>query len=107
MRFHALLLAVALGATAVGCGTGPADNPVDVQAPSAVEDMKTVLQGVIESGQPLGSGGYTLQQNIEELKKTDPDKAAKLQPLVDEMITINESGRAKAKAQEMLDILNS
>lgn len=107
MRLMMLLLLFGLAPLSLGCSTGPDDTPVDVQAPSPVEDMKSVLQGIIDSGEPPGSGAYALQQDVEKIKATDPDKAAKLQPLVDEMMSINDSGKAKSKAKEMLDILGS
>lgn len=105
MNYVRALFAVMFLGLVVGCGTGPADNPVDVNAPSPEENIKEVLNGIIESGQSPGSGGYTIQQEIEAIKADDPAKAAKLQPLYDEIITLNNPSQLKAKAKEMLEIL--
>ena len=99
-----LCIALLLGVV-VGCSTGPADNPVDVNAPSPTESIRSILEGIIETGEPIGSGGYTIQQEIDAIKAEDPAKAAALQPFCDEIITINDASKLKAKAKEMLEVL--
>jgi hypothetical protein len=107
MKFAKYVMAALLTIASIGCSTGPADNPVDVNAPSPTDSIKVVLQEIVAKGEPLGSGGYTIQQEIENIKKEKPDLAAKLQPMYDEIITLNNPSQLKAKAQEMLDAINS
>jgi hypothetical protein len=99
-----LILCAAL-TLAVGCGSGPDDNPVEVQNPTAVEEIKLVLNEVIESGNPLGSQGYTLEYNIEQLGETDPAKAEQLNAAYLELRDMSNSSELKAKAKEMLEML--
>lgn len=105
MRFMKYLCMALLLGFVVGCSRGPEDNPVDVNAPGPTESIRATLEDIIETGEPLGSGGYTIQTQIEAIKAEDPAKAAALQPLYDEIITINDASKLKAKAKEMLDIL--
>lgn len=101
MWFIRLMLLVALVAV-IGCNSGPA--PEKVQAPPQIDQIKTALQGMAESGQ-AGSGVMQLETLVSELKAQDADKAAALQPGVDELKTLKDPKAVKAKAKEMLEKL--
>lgn len=103
-RFRSFFALLILGSV-IGCSTGPAENVIEVNAPTPEENIRKVLNGVIETGEPLGSGGYVLQQEIDAIKVTDPAKAAALQPHYDKIISLDSPGPLKAKAKEMLDAL--
>lgn len=89
--------------TVIGCG--PGDTSVEVQAPPAVEEIRLVLNEVVTSGNPLGSNGYTLEYNIEQLREADPAKADKLQKAYEELRGLNKANELKAKAKEMMEML--
>ncbi len=87
---------------AIGCSPGPA--PEAVQPPSGVENAKTVLQGMVDSG-TAGSGVMQLQSAISEMKSSDPEKASALEQGAKELSTMSDPAQIKAKAKEMLDSL--
>lgn len=105
MKLAKILGALLLASVLSGCGTGPAENPVDVTPPSATEMLRTTLNELAASGQPMGSGGQTLGQYIEEIMKSDPAKGQKLQEGLDSLMTLQQPAQIKAKANEMLQAL--
>lgn len=105
MKSFKTMMMLALLGFAVGCGGGPADNPVDVTTAPAADDIKLVLNEVIENGQPLGSQGYTLELKIGEIRETDPAKADQLQAAYEELRAMSKPAELKAKAKEMLEML--
>jgi hypothetical protein len=102
-RFLGLVLLAAV----VGCGGGVSSESVTPPDVSPQDQIKTALNQMLESGAP-GSEIGAIMTSIEELKGTDPDLAATLQADADElmgMMSMNNVGAMKAKAQEMLDKL--
>lgn len=94
-----LLLVLALASCfAAGCGGTPAVK-VEKPAPSAM--LKASIEEIAASGQ-LGSGTEELQQQLETLKTTEPDKAAKLQEDYRALTKLSQPAAIKAKAKEML-----
>ncbi|MCA9125284.1 MAG: hypothetical protein H6821_14025 [Planctomycetaceae bacterium] len=92
MRVSLVLVALVM----VGCGGGPAPIAVEPPAASGAADTaKSVLEGVIESGE-LGSGAEELRTAIQGLNK--PDLLAD----VDALESASSPDAAKAKAKEML-----
>ncbi len=91
-----------------GCGGSSAENAIEVTdvAPTGAEGLKKFLTDLAASGTPVGSGGMVMQTFVDQMKETDAAKAQALQPLVDGMMSLNDSTKIKAKAKEMLAILN-
>ena len=87
-------------AFALGCGAVD-DEPVAVTPPSSTDALKSALNDVAQTGQ-MGSGMMTIEQEIQNLKASDAAKAATLQADYDQLKTMNDPNRAKAKAQEMI-----
>ncbi len=101
MWFIRSLMLVALVA-AIGCGGGPA--PETVTPPSQMDNVKTMLQGIADSG-TVGSGVMDLQAAIETMKSTDPDKASTLDKSVTELMALSDAAAIKTKAKEIIDSL--
>lgn len=99
MRCLQFVCVVVLLSALAGCGTG--DSPKSVTPPAATENIKAALNDVAQTGQ-IGSGGMTIEQEIEKLHATDAAKADALKKDYDELKTIRDPGKAKAKAQEMM-----
>jgi len=86
----------------VGCDSGPA--PVAVEPPAssaAAETVKSILQGVSESGE-LGSGAEELRGALEEMKQSDSATATTLLADLAALESSRDPDAAKAKAKEML-----
>ncbi|QDV70408.1 hypothetical protein Poly24_41300 [Rosistilla carotiformis] len=71
-----LFVASVLIGTCLGCGPGSTPVPASTTPPE--ESIRADLQYIIDSG-TVGSELLTIQQNIEVIKETDPEKAAKLE----------------------------
>jgi hypothetical protein len=100
----AMLLAVMLSiASLVGCGA-VADHPVSVTPPVSTDSIKAALNDVIKTGE-LGSGGSSLEMDIEQIRSTDAAKADALKKAYDELKASADPGKRKAKAQEMMSKL--
>jgi hypothetical protein len=97
-----LALAVAIAAVA-GCSS-VTDTPVTVTPPASTDQIKAVLNDVAQSGE-LGSGGMTLEQQIENIRPTDAAKADALKKGYEELKAATDPAKRKAKAQEMLSKL--
>ena len=93
-----------LGLCLVGCG-GVDDTPIEVTPPAATEELKTILTDLASSGQSLGSGGMVISERIEEIRKTDPAKADKLQASADNLMGASDPAKIKSLAKEMLSNL--
>jgi hypothetical protein len=101
---HKFVAMSLLGLCLIGCG-GPADNPIDAKPPAAVDALRDLLTGLEKSGQPVGSGGMVISEHIEEIRKTDPAKADKLQPSADNLMGASSPAKFKSLAKEMLSNL--
>ena len=84
----------------VGCG-GPQSVKVTPKNTPAVDAVKGALDEVAKSGQ-LGSGGLTIQENLEKLKATDAAKADALLKDYGELAKAKDPQAVKAKANAML-----
>ena len=60
-----------------GCGKGETP-PVEVQPQSGVERAKAILNDYVQ-GAPMGSEAVAFDEIVEELRKTDPQKATILE----------------------------
>lgn len=96
----AVLPIILLSCALAGCG-GVSDTPKTVTPPSSTESIKMTLEGVAQSGE-LGSGGMTLEQEIEKLRTSDPAKADALKSDYEQLKTTNDPSQVKSKAQDML-----
>lgn len=86
-------------------GCGPVDNPVEVTPPPAVEELRSMLTGLAESGESVGSGGMVISEHIETIRKTDAAKADKLQKSADDLMGASSPAKVKALAKDMLSNL--
>jgi len=93
------LIVLLIAAVVVGCG-GP--TSVKVDAPSAGQEVKSMLQSMAEEGAPF-SGWEDIGRHIAELKKTDPDKAAAVEAGVAEINGMTDAAARKAKAKELAE----
>jgi hypothetical protein len=103
MRFAKSLSAFVMFAALVGCGA-VSDSPVNVTPPPSTDQIKTVLNDVVQTGQ-LGSGGMTIESEIETIRATDPAKADALKKDYEELKAATDPSTAKAKAQQMMSKL--
>ena len=101
MKFCAGLLICMCTLTCVGCGGG-ADNDVVVKMdydPSAM--IKESLAGVKASGR-LGSNFGGVMAAVQDMKKTDPAKGEAIEKALNEMTSLNDAAKMKAKAEEII-----
>src|SRR5262245_40379802 len=87
------LLAVIMLIGQIGCGDGSV--PV---TPAPVETAKSFLKKAAESGNPIGSGGGIVMQEIEKIRATDPAKADALKKDLDELVMVRDPAEVKSKA---------
>ena len=92
----ALLMALAV---LPGCGSSdlPAVKTYEVKIPTGLEQAKRLLEQYAQ-GQPLGSEVTNYPQILEEVKKTDPQKAAVLEKGFADLQQAGPALRAKAQA---------
>jgi hypothetical protein len=100
MYFSRCTLLAVVFAALVGCGS-VGDTPTAVTPPASTDSIKAALNDVVQTGQ-LGSGGMTLEQEIENLRASDAAKADALKSDYEQLKGMTDPARAKAKAQEML-----
>lgn len=86
-------------------GCGERSTVVESAQPAPEEQLSTVLDGLIESGEPLGSGGMILQDSVQEIREKDPAKADALSSLLDGLISEQNPAQVKSKAKAMRDKL--
>ena len=60
------------------CGCGKDAPPVEVKAQGGLERAKVILNDYAQ-GVPMGSEAATFQEIVEEVRQTDPQKAAILE----------------------------
>ncbi|MGC1273118.1 MAG: hypothetical protein WBC44_05385 [Planctomycetaceae bacterium] len=80
-----------------GCG----DESVTVEAPPSTGVAKAALEELAKSGQPIGSGGATIQEAIDKIRPTDAAKADKLQGQLDQLTSSQNPAEIKKLAGEM------
>ena len=79
-----------------GCGKAP---PVEVKPQSGLERAKVILNDYAQ-GVPMGSEAETFQEIVEEVRQTDPRKAATLEKGFADLK--RSPGSRRAKARELL-----
>ena len=79
-----------------GCGK---EAPVEVKPQSGLERAKVILNDYAE-GAPLGSEAMTFPEIVEEVRQTDPQKAAILDKGFADLK--RSPGNLRAKARELL-----
>jgi hypothetical protein len=79
-----------------GCGKDP---PIEVQPQSGLERAKVILNDYVQ-GAPMGSEAMTFQEIVEDVRQTDPQKAAILEKGFADLERAR--GNHSAKASELL-----
>lgn len=103
MRSNTLFKFSACLLLALIAGCGQEGVAVDAQEEPAVEEIKSTLLAISESG-VVGSGGYSLQQQIERLQESDPAKAEELSKQVTELEQLDgQPAKVKAKAKAIAE----
>jgi hypothetical protein len=103
MRFMIGLLALTLTFGVVGCG-GPSNEFVEQVNFDVNEAIKSDLEGVVKAGR-LGSGYGHLKSCVPALTKIDAAKGEAVGKAIEELATIKDSAKLKAKAQQIIDML--
>lgn len=80
-----------------GCGAG--GPPVEAKPQSGLERAKVILNDYVQ-GTPMGSEAMTFQEIVEEVRQTDPQKAAILEKGFADLK--RSPGNRSAKARELL-----
>jgi hypothetical protein len=96
-----LLMGLMLLALSVGCG-GTEGVVVEGKPATPADELKKTLEALVKSGEPLGSGGYTIQQAIDGIKATDKAKGDSLQPECDKLMSTTNPAEIKKIAESML-----
>ena len=81
-----------------GCGLG-GKGPPEVQPQSGLERAKVILNDYVQ-GAPMGSEAMTFEEIVEEVRKTDPQKATMLEQGFADLK--RSPGNRSAKARELL-----
>jgi hypothetical protein len=79
-----------------GCGREP---PIEVQPQTGLERAKVILNDYVQ-GAPMGSEAMMFQEIVEEVRQTDPQKAAILEKGFADLERA--AGNHSAKARELL-----
>ena len=104
MKFYSVLLVCVLSLVCTGCGGG-ADNDVVVKTDyDPAVTIKESLAGVKTSGR-LGSNFGGVMAAVQDMKKTDPAKAEALEKALNELTSLKDAAKTKAKAEEILKLL--
>src|SRR5215831_17800788 len=79
-----------------GCGRGGKGPPVEVKPQSGLERAKVILNDYAQ-GAPMGSEVETFPEIVEEVRRTDPQKAAILEKGFADLKRSPDNRRAKAR----------
>jgi len=101
MKLKLLLIACFFCLTLLGCSNS---QSVPVTPPDQTSQIRLSLTDIEKSGQ-LGSGADVIAEQIEALKDTDPEKAAKLEEAFAKLRSASSPREAKKQASEMLELL--
>ena len=102
LKSRAVLLGILVGSVGIsGCGNAVAPEAVTPPPPPAA---KALLSDVANSGE-LGSGASTIRDALATLQATDAAKADPLLKEMDELETLSDPAKIKAKAKAMADKL--
>lgn len=100
-NLHHKIGSLLLGLSLLGCGGGVSSTSV---TPPPPPPAKAMLDEVATSGQ-LGSGASMIRDSLESLKASDAAKAEALLKELDELETMSDAAKIKAKAKAMADKL--
>lgn len=103
MRLTGLCLLLLGSVAFLGCGTAT-DTTQKVTPPSATSQIKSTLETYAQSGE-LDSGMMVVEEEAEKLKESDPAKAETLIKGIEELKSLNDPAKIKAKAKELADSL--
>lgn len=81
-----------------GCGPGKGPQ-TEVQAQSGLERAKVILNDYVQ-GAPMGSEAMTFEEIVQEVRKTDPQKATILEKGFADLK--RSPGNRRVKARELL-----
>lgn len=98
------LIAICLLTLLIGLGCGPSTQSVRVQPPAPEDTIKSTLTHLTETG-VIDSGIVSLEESIEKLKETDPDKGNELAADLEKLKSTRNPAAVKSQAQTMLDKL--
>lgn len=101
----ALMMGLLTGASFVGCGGPPPDEKIEVASTAIVESVRNTLKDFEKTGK-TGSAITSLESDINGIKTSDPAKGELLAKALVELQQLGEGDKVKAKAKEMLQILN-
>lgn len=87
----------------VGCGE--TQTAVEATQAAPEDELRLVLDGLIQSGEPLGSGGMVLQDSVQAIREKDPAKADALSSLLNDLVAEQNPAQVKSKAKAMRDKL--
>jgi hypothetical protein len=85
-----------------GCGQGGKGSQAAVKSQSGLERAKVILNDYAQ-GAPMGSEAMTFQEIVEDVRKTDPQKAAILEKGFADLK--RSPAHRSAKARELLQQL--
>lgn len=106
MRTFMILLLCMPAIALTGCGEKPIENVTKVDVPPPLEQLKTTLQQVVDSGKPLGSGATVVQSLIDQaFFQTDKEKAKSLSAELDKLMALTDAAKIKQAAKDMLSKL--
>lgn len=101
----ALMMGLLSGVSFVGCGGPPPDEKIEVASTAIVESVRKTLKDFEKTGK-TGSAITALKSDINGIKTSDPAKGELLAKALAELQQFGEGEKVKAKAKEMLQILN-
>ena len=87
-----------LGALCLGCSSDDTESVTPAPPPG----LKKILEDVASSGQPIGSQGMEIQNHIDQMRQTDAAKADELSKDLQQLSSLSNPPKIKAKASEML-----
>jgi len=84
--------------------TGCGEQPVPVAPPDNTTQIRQSLSDIEKTGQ-LGSGLDLIAEQIDALKESDPEKAAKLEEAFEKLSNSSNPREAKKQATTMIEML--
>jgi hypothetical protein len=101
MKFYSVLLVCVFTFACTGCGGG-ADNDAVIKTDyDPAVTIKESLAGIKTSGR-LGSNFGGVMAAVQDMKKTDPAKGEAIEKALNEMTSLKDAAKMKAKAEEII-----
>ena len=104
MRILSIVLTCLFVFGIAGCGGGPDNNVVLKVDYDAVKSIKDGLETVKTTGRP-GSSFSGVMSAARELKATDAAKGEAVEKGLEELLTLKDAAKVKAKAAEIINSL--